>query len=205
MKKTEQEKVMQIFKEEWWATPIWYFYIPETQIDLNLIKKECYKEKLNNKGRVISNINGWQSEDISIDKKRPHISNLLEKIALIIPAILKDLGVCKELHLTNAWININPKNSSNKVHIHAKSMLSGVYYVSANKDSGDIVFYNDDKLNMIYSMFVDTNNKNTCSSIKYKPETNKIILFPSWIPHGVDINNSKEDRISIAFNIEIKN
>lgn len=206
MKKTARNDVTeaQITREDWWATPIWYFSIPKTKINPNLIKKECYKEQLNSKGRLISNIHGWQSEDIGVDKNRPHISNLLKEIALIVPTILKDLGVSKELALTNAWININPKNSSNHVHTHPKAMLSGVYYVSADEHSGDIVFHNDAKLNMIYSMFVDTNNKNTYSCIKYKPETSKIILFPSWIPHGVDINNSQEDRISIAFNIEIK-
>jgi uncharacterized protein (TIGR02466 family) len=196
--------VIRITREEWWATPIWYFYIPKTQIDPNLIEKECYKEQSNSKGRVKSNVHGWQSEDIiGVDKNRPLISNLLKEIALMTSPVLKDLGVPKELELTNAWININPKNSFNQVHIHTKSMLSGVYYVSANEHSGDIVFHNEAKLNMLYGMFTDANNKNTYSSVKYKPETGKIILFPSWIPHGVNINNSQEDRISIAFNLGV--
>lgn len=195
---------MQIVKEEWWATPIWYFEIPETQIDPKLIKEECYKEQLNSKGRIASNIHGWQSEDIFVDKNRPYISNLLKEIASAIPPVLKDLGVSKNLALTNAWININPKNSSNQVHTHPKAILSGVYYVSADEHSGDIVFYNDAKSNMLYSMFTDNYNKNTYTEIRYKPKANKIILFPSWIPHGAEVNKSQEDRISIAFNLEIK-
>jgi uncharacterized protein (TIGR02466 family) len=195
---------MIITKEEWWATPIWYFEIPETKIDPKLIKEECYKEQLNSKGRIASNIHGWQSEDIYVDKNRPYISNLLKELASAIPPILKDLGVSRDLALTNAWININPKNSSNQIHTHPKAMLSGVYYVSADEHSGNIVFYNDVKLNTIYSMFTDNNNKNTYIEVKYKPKVNKIILFPSWIPHGVEINKSQEDRISIAFNLELK-
>ena len=35
------------------------------------------------------------------------------------------------------------------------------------------------------------------------PEENKILLFPSWLPHYVDDNLSDEDRISISFNFGI--
>ena len=194
---------MEITREEWWATPIWYFEIPETQIDPELIKEECYKEQVNSKGRVISNVHGWQSKNILEDKNRPYISNLLKEIESVIPAVLKDLGVNRDLVIASTWININPKNSSNQVHTHTGSVLSGVYYVSADEHSGDIVFYNDYKSTALYAMFTDR-NKTRCTNISYKPKTNKIILFPSWIPHGVEINNSQKDRISIAFNLAIK-
>jgi uncharacterized protein (TIGR02466 family) len=195
---------MQITRQDWWATPIWYIDIPETQINPNLIKEECYKEQLNSKGRIKSNIHGWQSEDIFIDQKRPYISNLLTQIKSIIPEISKDFGINKDIELTNTWININPKNSSNQFHIHPNSVLSGVYYVSANEHNGDLIFYNDAKTDMINNIFLNVNTINTCSNINYKPTTNRIILFPSWILHGVGINNSSEDRISIAFNFDIK-
>jgi uncharacterized protein (TIGR02466 family) len=195
---------VQIVKEDWWATPIWYFDIPETLINPNLIKEECYKEQLNSKGRIKSNVFGWQSDDIFIDQKRPHISNLLTQIQLIIPEVSKDYGVITNIELTNSWININPKNSSNRAHIHPQAVLSGVYYVSANEHSGNIEFYNDAKIDMINQTFLDVNNKNTCSCVSYKPITNRIIVFPSWLLHNVDINNSLEDRISISFNFAIK-
>ena len=195
---------MQLTREDWWATPIWYIDIPETQINPNLIKEECYKEQLNSKGTIKSNINGWQSESIFIDQKRPYISNLLTEIKSIIPEISKDFGINKDIELANAWININPKNSSNQFHIHPHSVLSGVYYVSANEHNGDLIFYNDVKTDMINHTFLNVNTRNTCSSVNYKPTINRIILFPSWILHGVGINNSSEDRISIAFNFNVK-
>ena len=195
---------MQIIRQDWWATPIWYIDIPETQINPNLIKEECYKEQLNSKGTIKSNINGWQSESIFIDQKRPYISNLLTEIKSIIPEISKDFGINKDIELANAWININPKNSSNQFHIHPHSVLSGVYYVSANEHNGDLIFYNDVKTDMINHTFLNVNTRNTYSSVNYKPTINRIILFPSWILHGVGINNSSEDRISIAFNFNVK-
>ena len=195
---------MQLTREDWWATPIWYIDIPKTQINPNLIKEECSKEQLNSKGTIKSNINGWQSESIFIDQKRPYISNLLTEIKSIIPEISKDFGINKDIELANAWININPKNSSNQFHIHPHSVLSGVYYVSANEHNGDLIFYNDVKTDMINHTFLNVNTRNTYSSVNYKPTINRIILFPSWILHGVGINNSSEDRISIAFNFNVK-
>jgi len=195
---------MQIKREDWWATPIWFFDFPETQINPNLIKEECYKEQLNSEGCIKSNINGWQSDDIFIDKKRPYISNLLKEIKSVVSMVVEDFGVIQNLKLANAWININPKNSSNQTHTHPQAVLSGVYYVNVNEHSGDIIFYNDAKLEALYGMFLDNNNRNTYQNIRYKPKANKIILFPAWIPHGVDNNNSEEDRISIGFNFIIK-
>ncbi len=31
-----------------------------------------------------------------------------------------------------------------------------------------------------------------------------MILFPSWLTHYVPVNDTKEDRISIAFNVMLK-
>jgi uncharacterized protein (TIGR02466 family) len=36
------------------------------------------------------------------------------------------------------------------------------------------------------------------------PEAGKLIIFPAWLEHYVEPNTSTEERISIAFNINIK-
>ena len=35
------------------------------------------------------------------------------------------------------------------------------------------------------------------------PKENMLIVFPSWVPHAVEINLSDEDRISLAFNFKL--
>ena len=196
--------VMHITKEEWWATPIWYFSISETQINPNLIKKECYKEQSNSKGRLISNIHGWQSDDVFANPKIPNISNLIKTIEVYSKDIFQDYGVRKDINLiiANSWININSPSSYNSTHIHPTPGLSGVYYVSAPKNSGNILFHNNSMMQFINGTYLDTTteNKNTPDVIKYEPRTGRVIIFPAWLPHSVEINNSNEDRISIAFN-----
>ena len=38
------------------------------------------------------------------------------------------------------WANINPPGGYNKPHLHPNSHFSGVYYIKAPKNSGQIVF-----------------------------------------------------------------
>lgn len=199
---------MQITREDWWATPVWYFDIPIQEVDYNKIVNECYSEKNKSEGRVCSNIHGWQSNDIFTNPKIPNISNLIKTIETYSKNIFQDYGVKKDINLViaNSWININPPGSYNATHIHPTPGLSGVYYASAPKNSGNILLHNNFMMQFINATYLDTTieNKNTHDNIKYEPLTGRVIIFPSWLPHSVEINNSNEDRISIAFNFTSK-
>ena len=39
--------------------------------------------------------------------------------------------------------------------------------------------------------------------ITYKAREGTMLIFPSWLLHGVEMNMSEEDRVSISFNIGI--
>ena len=87
-----------------------------------------------------------------------------------------------------AWLNINHPKDFNDVHGHTGGIqfLSGVYYLKAPKDSGDIQFYSHLRER----------------GLSIAPKENRVILFPCETLHGVEVNNSSEDRVSIAFNIQ---
>ena len=36
-----------------------------------------------------------------------------------------------------------------------------------------------------------------------KPKENMLVVFPSWVPHAVEINLSDEERISLSFNFKL--
>jgi uncharacterized protein (TIGR02466 family) len=197
---------MQIFRDEWWATPIWYFDIPIEEVDYNKVTNECYLEKSKSEGRIRSNKNGWQSNDIYPNPNIPNISNLIKTIVIYSKTIMEDYGVTKkiDLALDNFWININSPSSSNTLHTHDESALSGVYYAKAPKNSGNISMHNNFMMKYINGAYLDLNNKITCSEVKYEPVAGRVLIFPAWLPHHVEINNSNEDRVSIAFNFSGK-
>ena len=49
-------------------------------------------------------------------------------------------NLAREPIIGNMWANINPPGGYNRPHIHPNSHFSGVYYIKATKDSGEIVF-----------------------------------------------------------------
>ena len=185
-----------MFLDEIFATPIWGF---DLDLDVDSMKYWCYGCMKENPGRVISNVGGWQSEDYRRFTNTP----LLELVGVILKEshhIASDLGIPEgERWIENLWININPKNSYNQVHVHPEARLSGVFYVSAPEKSGDICFTRSGG----YALGTVAPNQTRYSNAEwcYPPKKNRLIIFPAWQEHHVKANLSDEDRISISFNI----
>ena len=95
----------------------------------------------NDKGRVISNYGGWQSSDIKPGDS-DQIDNLVKLLNDEMKTCAQQVGL-KECEIYNIWININPPNSYNHLHNHIGSVLSGEYYVEADKQ-GNIQFERND-------------------------------------------------------------
>ena len=95
----------------------------------------------------------------------------------------------KNLKLQEYWFNINGHKAFNRLHAHAGAFISGVYYVKAPKDCGQIYFQRKTSLNLFN---LDNVNKYNCEGYYEDPKENLLLLFPSWCEHLVLGNNSKE-------------
>ena len=116
----------------------------------------------------------------------------------------------EEYIMSQSWITIKPPNSNHDTHIHPNSVISGVlYYGNYDKDTPGITFKNSHNLwdfNYNRSLRVKhkknpTPNIFNVKVIDLELSSNTLILFPSWLEHGVAYNNTKKDRKSIAFNV----
>ena len=58
--------------------------------------------------------------------------------------------------------------------------------------------------NSFYLKEFNNYNSSNANTFKYAPRENMLILFPSNIEHAVERNKSKQDRISIGFDVTIK-
>jgi uncharacterized protein (TIGR02466 family) len=168
-------------------------------IDNKKLLSYCLSLREEDSGRNVSNLGGWQSNDIV---GPPH--QLIDLLNCI-----KDFSseVCNvlELHpveVNNCWVNINGYKDTNWPHTHGDAILSGVYYVNTPKDCGHIEFQN------LYSEIVPTqlqiSNRNRFNSGNLcMPSIEGLLyIFPSWLRHGVHPNfNLYEERVSISFNL----
>jgi uncharacterized protein (TIGR02466 family) len=117
--------------------------------------------------------------------------------------IFKDGGILGEPFLGNMWANINYPGSFNREHIHPNSLWSGVYYIKAPKNSGNL-YIKDPRpgCEAIMPRRIDASKLpiQLHREIYYEAKEGRLIMFPGWLSHGVNINNSGETRISISFN-----
>ena len=105
--------------------------------------------------------------------------------------------------ITSMWSIINKKDSFNERHHHGNSSLSAAYYVNADKDSGDIVFY-DPRHAFTFSHPENLHVNDLNAQVKsVTPKSGLLVLFPSYLEHSVKPSKSIEDRIVISFNVSL--
>jgi uncharacterized protein (TIGR02466 family) len=187
------------------------FTIPVYKVDLLSINNErikdyVYQLKNKDKGRILSNVGGWQSTNLNLKAKET--KELFNEIVNCANDYKDALGFNKssKIKMLNSWFNINEYKDYNSNHSHPHSLISGVYYIHTNKDSGNIVFSHPAYEIMQYDWQYfkkDNINSYSASSWWLPAKNHKLYLFPSWLLHKVEPNLSKDSRISLSFNLDI--
>jgi len=178
----------------------------KTKIDINLYKDyfltilKDYKKF--NFGNQISNIGGFQTNPIDSINNQDILNNIFLNPT---KEYIKHLNPKKELNLklSSFWINSNNKNDYNLLHNHHGANISGVFYIKAPKLSGRLVFQNADMTKRYGNNFDFFDNPNFSSIYFSNVEEGDLYLFTSETLHYVEANRSEEERISVAFNINI--
>lgn len=103
--------------------------------------------------------------------------------------------------ITGCWANINPTGGINTPHTHPNNYLSGVYYVQT-EEGADSIFFSDPRPQASVVMpTVKEESIYTGNEVIIDARDGRLIMFPAWMSHGVPVNRSNRDRISVAFNI----
>ena len=110
----------------------------------------------------------------------------------------------RKLKLDSLWINVMEKGAIHAPHIHPHSVISGTYYVTVPPKSGAIRF-EDPRLPML--MAAPPKKKNARpenrSFIDVVPKPGLLLLWESWLRHGVEPNRARTPRISVSFNYSV--
>jgi len=110
----------------------------------------------------------------------------------------------RKLILDSLWINVMKKGAVHTPHIHPHSAISGTYYVTAPPGSGAIRF-EDPRLGL---MMAAPPKKKTArpenrSFVDVTPKPGMLLLWESWLRHGVEPNAARGQRISVSFNYRL--
>ena len=105
-------------------------------------------------------------------------------------------------YITQSWINYTKENQFHHRHAHGNSYVSGVFYINADKEVDKIDFFRSG-----FSTFrpaVTQFNIFNSTTAAYPIQGGDVILFPSSLPHGVDIKKGTNIRTSLSFNVFFK-
>jgi uncharacterized protein (TIGR02466 family) len=99
----------------------------------------------------------------------------------------------------SAWVNLIFPGGYNVQHGHPRAYLSGCFYLDTPENSGRISF-SDPRPGAVYSA---TPMKGEMGSerVQAQPLSGQLLVFPSWLEHSVELNESTQDRVSIAMNV----
>jgi uncharacterized protein (TIGR02466 family) len=187
-------------------TSIWRFTVPEHEALnrklLQLAEDERRRDPTGIGHR--SSVLGWHSNDQL--HRRPEMAEFLailqDNVAQVGRAYRIDTKQVS-LELATCWIIVNGKFASGAVHCHPNAFLSGVYYINAAENCGDIFFQDPRHAALMGACPVTEHTPWTVRQISHRPTPGGMLIFPSWLYHGVEPNLSEAPRASLSFNFRL--
>jgi len=186
-------------RELYFATPVYVKDVGTPEFNAQL-EQNIINWSRQDKGVQKTNVNGWHSPTNMHEK--PEYKMLVDILYQAQQFIYKDESLDNEPFLGNMWANINPPGGYNRAHTHPNSLWSGVYYVKAPINSGHLKV-EDPKPCINISRPKRKQGqlpKHLWNEVHFEPIAGRLIMFPSWLNHCVDTNQSNDIRISVSFN-----
>ena len=145
----------------------------------------------------------WQTKSADLHKKK-EFKEFAELVISTSKDILNELKYdVEDVVITDMWATVLKSEEHHPAHTHSNNFLSGVYYL--HSDQGASIMFRDPRsaADVIVPRKKETTIDNS-SVLSYASKTNRAIIFPSWLPHWVEQNKSKNKRISVAWNVQVK-
>ncbi len=192
----------------YFATPILRLIMPDAASINAGLRATILQKARQDAGKVISNVGGWQSRNDLLEWGTPEIDTLKRWIADSVRqmAHLSSHFRTRPAGTTRfhayAWANVNRDGHFNSMHLHPGEHWSGVYYVDPGEPDRAIplngVIEFPDPRPAARAMPVPGFKFD--GGLSVIPQAGTLLLFPSWLEHGVTPYRGTGERISIAFN-----
>ncbi len=200
-------------------TPIVSAHFDNSAAFLNDLKNVILQNKEEYKtGLARSNVGGWHSDTNMMEWGGLAAKELSERIIALThkTSFFPDTTADKINWKIQMWANVTSKGGFNHLHVHPGNIWSAVMYVDmgGNDETGDNIegvggeFYFEDPRFPATSMhhpgfkIIGMDNKPQSVQPELRPKRGDVLMFPSWLKHGVRPYNGNKERISIAINLD---
>jgi uncharacterized protein (TIGR02466 family) len=186
-----------MIREEFFPTSV---FGKDIKLDNDKLAQDIINWSNQDPGVSKTNVKGWHSTTDMASK--PEYQLLVNELMIMCKDVFKEEWLDREPVLGNMWANINPKEGSNQPHIHPNSLFSGVYYVKSNPQAGRLKIYDPRPGTQIVmpARLEGQPPKHLWRDANLDPIPGRIIMFPAWLWHAVEPNQSNDLRISVSFN-----
>ena len=189
-----------MIKEYFFPTIIYIKDLPNVNELNQYLEKHILDWSNQDKGVSKTNVNGWHSQtDMN---QRKEYEPLIQELFQMQNEIIEEEHLDIEPRLGNMWANINPPGGYNQSHLHPNSLFSGAYYVKGQPNSGRLSLM--DPRPGVQQCMPNRKPGNLPRELwretYYDPIPGRFIMFPSWMWHKVEPNQSNDIRISVSFN-----
>ena len=195
-------------------TPIVIDELPNASAVNTALKPLILARRAARPGVQVSNIGGWQSEHDVADWGGEPIAYLLRHIVALADRHCVDIvspDAPRHEWASDIWVNVSPPHASNQMHTHPGAYWSAVYYVDDGSEQedgaigGELVI-EDPRMPMVLMTMPNLRLRGANGAVhdpqlKMKVRSGRIIMFPSWLSHGVVPHRGARDRISVAINL----
>lgn len=107
-----------------------------------------------------------------------------------------------EPKVIQVWANETPHSGWVRSHLHGSMPLTGVLYVNASKEMGNLVIENP--LDAILSSQPMDYKAQELLHYEVEVESGDFVMFPGWIRHHVKPNTTNEKRLILGVNFGSK-
>ena len=172
-------------------------YKIHSEIEQALPKIQEQKSKSLDAGSVVSTFK-FNSDEFAGDIDRFDLKILKEALTEAAHAYAYSIGYKGSyLKLDGSWFNFFEPGDFYYDHIHPGVKVAGVYYYKTTGVDGNIRFTNPNP-HMHFGNWPADGLEEEC--IYYPPKVGRVMLWPAWMSHRVEINQGSADRISIGVN-----
>ena len=111
----------------------------------------------------------------------------------------------EELQFSQSWLTYKKPGQFHKAHTHPNTLIAAVFYYDIQEDDAAICFSKDVKsVNRCHfepSLLLDYQDyPYSQEEIYFKPQQNNLIIFPSYVTHGVPPNETNRIRKALGVN-----
>lgn len=190
--------------------------------DVEFFKKNVITKILNHLSVMTNNghpnmkhggIVTYSKIDISTWKELELLFKFIKEHFILCWNVIEQDIINYNIEVLDTWISYYPPGAYFDFHSHGLPPISSVFYLQKQQGSGNLIIRNDreswvsynNQSQDRYSFIKDYLNKEIITEdIEIEVDEGDVIMFPSFLQHKTQPNNSKQDRIIVGVDPNIE-